>query len=101
MEGEDRVHMAVEIDGQHHEDGGYFRANGDNLEWGSEDHDYHGSMEFSGEGDCTTVSIHLHINPPPELDAKMDQNSGGDWTSRIDQGLEGALQAIKTQVEKR
>ena len=100
METEDRVHMRVNINGEDHEDTGFFRVVGDDrLEWGSEDHDYKGAMIFSGSGDTTNVSIELHINPPPALDKAMDENSGGEWPSKIQSGITNALRAIKTQVE--
>src|SRR5712671_7599304 len=60
MEDKDHVHMAVEVNGQRHEDTGFLWKTGDTLSWGSEDHDYHGEMEFSGEGGLTTLTIHLH-----------------------------------------
>ncbi|MBS1714124.1 MAG: SRPBCC family protein [Armatimonadetes bacterium] len=102
MEDEDHVHIAVEIDGEDHEDGGYLRVDGDRaLKWGSEDHDYHGRIEAMGDGDGSTVTIHLHINPPPDLDKKMEEHSGGNWESRIDQGLDQALSSIKREVEAR
>lgn len=102
MEDEDHVHMAVEIDGEDHEDGGYLHLEGDRaLTWGSEDHDYHGRIEATGDGDRSQVTINLHINPPPELDQKLEQHSGGDWESRIDQGLNQALTSIKREVESR
>lgn len=99
MDGEDRVWMAVEIKGERHEDSGYFRALEDRLEWGSEDHDYHGEMHVEGDGEQSEVTIRLHINPPKELAERMDENSSGDWQSKTQNGLLEALQAIKEQTE--
>lgn len=99
MEDQDHVHMAVEIQGQRHEDSGYLRTDDGGLSWGSEDHDYHGEMEFTGDDEKTTVTIHLHINPPPETKSQMEANSGGDWESRIEQGIVTALESIKEKVE--
>lgn len=100
MEDSETVHMEMKIDGKDMADSGYFRKSADDrLEWGSEDHDYHGEMVFSGSENLTTLTLKLHINPPPDLDKKMEEHSGGDWESRIDQGIDQALQAIKGQVE--
>lgn len=93
MEDADHVHMAVEIDGKRHEDGGFFRTEQDDrLAWGSEDHDYHGEMTFQGDGSTTNVSIRLHIQPPAHAPE-------GPWKARIESGLSGALDAIKQRVE--
>lgn len=101
-EDSDHVHMAVNINGQHHEDSGFYRENEDgSLSWGSEDHDYHGEMSFQGDDNRTTITLHLHMNPPPDLDKRMEQNSGGNWESKIDEGITRALDSIKNFVEGR
>jgi hypothetical protein len=98
--GDDGVGMRVKLGDKIHEDEGYLRVPSESrMEWGSEDKDYHGSLDVAGEGDQSEVTLSLRINPPPQQDGEMKENSDGDWMSRIQASLEEALRSIKTEIE--
>ena len=80
---------------------GFFRASGGNrLEWGSDgDKDYHGAMDISGDDGMTTVSVMLHLNPPPQDAGQIEENAGEDWKSQMQEGVERCLQSIKNHLE--
>ncbi len=101
-EGGERVRVTSVIQNESHTQDGFFRvaAPGRRLEWGSDgDKDYHGSMDLQDGGGQTTVTVRLHLNPPPEKAGEIEQRSGQDWESQMQEGVERCLQSIKNICE--
>ncbi len=97
----DHVKVHGEMEDDEYTGEGFFRTVEPNrkLEWGSEDHDYNGSMEFSPDGTGTNVTIRLHMNPPEDRKQGMEEKSGGDWAGQMQEGIERSLHSIKNHVE--
>ena len=87
-------------DDTYNQDGFFRTMNNNRLEWGSDgDKDYHGSMDIAGEGEMSTVTVQLHLNPPPQKAGQIEENSGEDWESQMQEGTERCLQSIKNHLE--
>ena len=99
--GEDHVKLQGKVDGDGYTGEGFFRTVEPNkrLEWGSEDHDYRGAMQFDAEGGGTKVTIDLHTNPPQDRKEGIEERSDQDWKSQMEEGIGRSLQSIKQQVE--
>ena len=98
----DRVRIQGETPtGLSYDADGYFRTNGNRLEWGSDgENQYSGWMEFKGNANeaPSEVTVHLSATPPPQAKQEMAKVSGSaDET--INQGLEKSLQSIKNLLE--
>ena len=102
--GEGRVRVRSEVQGESREQDGPFRAVSadQRLQWGSDgERDYHGWMDIQSEGgDQSRVTVHLHLNPPPQEAAEIEQRSGGaDFAQKMQEGVERCLQSIKNEIE--
>lgn len=82
------VHVVADVHGIRREGQAWFRVDHDRrqLEWGSEgDSGYRGSLDVTGEGATSTVTVSLHT----------ERVESGE----LDEGLAGTLANIKTLVE--
>lgn len=82
------VHVVANVNGTEREGEAWFRVNRErqHLEWGSEgDSNYHGSLDVSGDGETSTVTVSLHTE-------RFD-------SGELDESLDGTLANIKTLVE--
>ncbi len=98
-----RIRVRSEVENEAREQDGFFRVAvaGERLEWGSDgDKDYHGFMELTDNGHGETgVMVHLHLNPPPQDKAAIENRSDADFESKMQEGVEKCLQSIKGNVE--
>ncbi|MGI8694498.1 MAG: SRPBCC family protein [Geodermatophilaceae bacterium] len=82
------VHVVADVHGTKREGEAWFRVDRDaqHLEWGSEgDSDYRGSLDVSGDGPKSTVTVSLHTE-------RVD-------SGELDAGLASTLANIKTLIE--
>ena len=89
--------------GHQYDADGYFRIdrNTHRMEWGSDgENNYSGWLEFNGpDGSTPTqVTVHLTIDPPPQVSKEMAKQAGSQ-DNAIEDGLEKSLQSIKNYVE--
>ena len=94
-QGEDRVQVQGEANGQAYDADGYLRADAEamRLEWGADEGYYAGWMQIRPDGDGAEVTVHLSLRDTPGDD--------GDWPApeQVREGLRKGLESIKSQVE--
>lgn len=99
---EGRIHATSRIRGQEHAANGYFRVDpgARRMEWGSDgNRDYCGWLQVrAADGGCE-VTIHIHLNPPPDETAEMERMTEGDMDSHMEESLERALVSIRNHME--
>jgi hypothetical protein len=86
--GGEEVHTTADLGDRQVEADAWFRVDADNLRlaWGSEgESDYHGTLQVTGDGDVSSVSVTLHT-----------EHAAGD---EIQAGLEQTLANIRRNVE--
>jgi uncharacterized membrane protein len=102
-EGQDHIRVTSEVQGESRTQDGFFRqaTPGERLEWGSDgDKDYHGAMDIKdADANQSTVTVYLHLNPPPQDAQDIEQRSGQDFEQKMQEGVERCLQSIKNAVE--
>ena len=82
------MQVAADLDGTTREGEAWFRIDQErrHLEWGSEGPgDYHGSLDVTGDGGTSSVTVFLHTERHDSAD--------------IDQGISDTLAAVKRLVE--
>jgi hypothetical protein len=94
-QGEGRVHVEGDAQGQHYDADGYLRQTDGGLEWGADEGYYKGWLRVSpdGPGSHVTVGIELKGHPPG---ADPSQAPSED---DINEGLRKGLESIRNQVE--
>ncbi len=101
--GRERVQVTSVVENESHTQDGFFRTPGVDqpITWGSDgDKDYHGSMEIKDAGNGTSaLSLTMHLNPPPQDAQGIEQRTGEDFGSQMQEGVNRCLQSIKNQVE--
>lgn len=104
QEGE-RVRVQGEAQGHEYDADGFFRKDEANhrIEWGADEQYYSGHLEVTGQGDGSSMSVHLSFSggpPAGEGDAPNDDSSEAPNREQIQEGLVKALESIKNFVEK-
>ncbi len=106
QEGE-RVRVQGEAQGHEYDADGFFRKDEANhrIEWGADEQYYSGWLEVSGQGEGSTMTVHLTFSggpPAGEGDAPGDDSGGSEGPNRaqIQEGLVKALTSIKNFVEE-
>lgn len=101
--GPGRVRVTSVVQGESRTQDGRFEATAPDqrLQWGSDgDKDYHGWMEIQDSGNGqSNVTVHLHLNPPPQDAQDIQQRTGDSFEQQMQEGVERCLQSIKNQVE--
>lgn len=105
QEGE-RVRVQGEAQGHQYDSDGFFRQDKENhrIEWGADEGYYSGSLQVEGQGDSSTMTVHLSFSGGPPAgqgeepgDASSDEAPS---TDQIQEGLVTALESIKNFVEE-
>ena len=105
QEGE-RVRVQGEAQGHEYDADGFFRKDEANhrIEWGADEKYYSGWLEVSGQGEGSTMTVHLSFSggpPAGEGDAPNDDSSSeAPNREQIQEGLVKALESIKNFVEE-
>ena len=99
-QGPDRVRVQGQARGHRYDADGFFdRDEGAmRLEWGSDgEMRYRGQLQVEPDGDeSSRVTVRLSFDPPKEMAQGM-----GDPDSKIEEGLEKALESIQNHCEGR
>ncbi len=95
--------QGVTPNGHQYDADGYFRLDKTThrMEWGSDgENKYSGYLTFRGSdvNAPSHVTVHLSIEPPPQVSKQMAQQKGSQ-DSAIEEGLDKALQSIKNILE--
>ena len=96
VQGETPNGHKYDADGYFHRDDSTHR-----LEWGSDgENNYKGWLEFKGSSTDapSQVTVHLTIDPPPQVSEQMAQQKGSQ-DAAIEEGLDKSLQSIKNVLE--
>ena len=101
----DRVRVQGEAQGHEYDADGYFRTDKDahRIEWGADEQYYSGWLEVTGQGDNSTMTVHLSFSggpPAGQGDAPSDENNDAPNRDEIQEGLVKSLESIKNFVEE-
>ena len=101
----DRVRVQGEAQGHEYDADGYFRTDKDahRIEWGADEQYYSGWLEVTGQGDNSTMTVHLSFSggpPAGQGDAPSDENNNAPNRDEIQEGLVKSLESIKNFVEE-
>lgn len=98
-QGEARVRVQGEAQGQSYDSDGYLRR-GDQrnrLEWGSDEGYYSGWLQVRPDGDVSNVTVHISLRGHPP---GADEGTAPD-PAQVKEGLRKGLQSIRNHVEGR
>ncbi len=95
-QGNDRVRVQGEAHGHQYEDDGYFRVDQRRqyMEWGSDEGHYSGWLQVRGEGQESSLTVHLSLSARDGGDQQMPNQD-----QRVQEGLEAAIQSIRNVVQ--
>ena len=101
----DHVRVQGEAQGHEYDADGFFRADESNhrIEWGADEQYYSGWLEVTGQGDNSTMTVHLSFSggpPAGEGDAPSDESNNAPNRDEIQEGLVKSLESIKNFVEE-
>jgi len=85
--GDDTVRVTAEVHGETERGEAWFRVDrtARRIQWGSPEHDYHGTLDLEADQDRTIVDIELHTERTAD--------------DEINQALDATLDSIQQQVE--
>lgn len=100
----DRIRTQGQVGEHSYDSDGHFRVIREtrHLKWGSDgENDYGGWMEVQPEGESrSTVIVHIHYAPRPEMQQKMaEQSPGGSFETAMSEGISKTLESIKRICE--
>ncbi len=95
-QGQDRVRVAGEAQGNHYEADGYLRPDRarHRLEWGADEQYYSGHLEIHPHGDTSEVTVHISLRGKTPESSASNQPSD----AQIQEALRTALESIQNQV---
>ncbi len=101
----DRVRVQGEAQGHEYDADGFFRTDKDahRIEWGADEQYYSGWLEVTGQGENSTMTVHLSFSggpPAGEGDAPSDESNNAPNRDEIQEGLVKSLESIKNFVEE-
>ena len=101
----DRVRVQGEAQGHEYDADGFFRTDKDahRIEWGADEQYYSGWLEVTGQGDDSSMTVHLSFSggpPAGQGDAPSDENNNAPNRDEIQEGLVKSLESIKNFVEE-
>ena len=101
----DRVRVQGEAQGHEYDADGFFRTDKDahRIEWGADEQYYSGWLEVAGQGENSTMTVHLSFSggpPAGEGDAPSDESNNAPNRDEIQEGLVKSLESIKNFVEE-
>lgn len=98
-QGEERVIVETEVQGEQHSADGYLKASEDRrrLEWGSDDDTYRGEMEISDEVGTSRVIVRLTFGRVSDFPERVEEETA--QADAIDSGLDDALDSLKNILE--
>ncbi len=104
QEGE-RVRVQGEAQGHQYDSDGFFRKDEANhrIEWGADEGYYSGWLQVEGQGEDSSMTVHLSFSGgPPGGQGEEPGEGSGEAPNReqIQEGLVKALESIKNFVEE-
>ena len=96
-----RIGMRGEANGHPYEGEGWieYEAGSNRITWGSDgQNDSTGSLDVSGTGTDSTVTVALNFAPKPDQDAEFEKQMGSR-DAAIRDGLRTSLQSLKNHIE--
>lgn len=102
QEGE-RVRVKGEAQGHEYDSDGFFRKDAENhrIEWGADEGYYSGWLQVDGQGEDSSMTVHLSFSGGPPGGRGDEPGEGGAPNrEQIQEGLVAALESIKNFVEE-
>ena len=100
----EHVRVQGEAQGHEYDADGYFRTDkaAHRIEWGADEQYYSGWLEVTGQGDGSTMTVHLSFSggpPAGQGDVPSDESNNAPNRDEIQEGLVKSLESIKNFVE--